>query len=91
MDKRRFLQVGPRMEGLTGFCRGARASITDKVVCTALGKDSEMTKCLGICKQFGVLEVQSEKRERVLGGKGQSGEGNKKNFGGDTTELELDP
>lgn len=38
-----------------------------------------------------MLEVQSEKRERVLAGKGQGGEDNKKDFGGDTTELELDP
>lgn len=36
--------------------------------------------CLRNCKQFGLLEVQSEKRERVLGGKKEGGEDDKKDF-----------
>lgn len=36
--------------------------------------------CLGNCKQFGLVEVQSEKTERVLGGKEEGGEDDKKDF-----------
>lgn len=46
---------------------------------------------LGNCKQFDVIEVQSEKREGVLRGKGKCEEDHKKDFVGDTTELKLYP